>query len=478
MKKKQTNTTSTYLYNSINLGQETPAIDGADPYKSFVEAVVANEHRVKDVAKELMSVIADISSFDVGLSAIAEQLVGLSGELAQRSMSNLAAVEETTASMCQVNENVDVATELLNSLSEESQELVRINNESIIKLNNISNLKNEVIEDSQDMSNRIEYLIELVHGIEQIVGSVGNIANKTNLLALNASIEAARAGENGRGFAVVAEQVRELADGTKAQLNDMKEFVQKLYQASEEGRNSTNRTVAATNSMGSEIDNVTKAMNENVAMMDCVVNQIIDVDAKTSYISEAALQVNEAMESCSQNAHEIMDMTEAVGSIAENSKSYGSQITKMDDRLSMCIHNIYMGLNDGILMLTNDEFIDVLEKAKSAHINWLGKLENMVNQMEAMPLQFNPNRCAFGHFYNAIDVNNKELATQWKEIGQLHTQFHTMGKNIQLDINNNNELDAKTKLARVTELSKKMLAILQSCINQVNQMSTQGLTVF
>ena len=157
------------------------------------------------------------------------------------SESNLAVVEQTNATMNQVNDNIISATDTLQFLSEESKELAEKNSESGKMLNEVAQLKESVLTDTHEMSDRIDTLVELVKGIEGIVASVGDIANQTNLLALNASIEAARAGEQGKGFAVVADEVRVLADNTKLQLKEMKDFVDRIYDASTAGQDSTRR---------------------------------------------------------------------------------------------------------------------------------------------------------------------------------------------------------------------------------------------
>ena len=72
-------------------------------------------------------------------------------------------------------------------------------------LKEVSELKEDVVKDTENMNLKIEQLAKLAEEVGQIVESVQAIANQTNLLALNASIEAARAGEAGKGFAVVAE---------------------------------------------------------------------------------------------------------------------------------------------------------------------------------------------------------------------------------------------------------------------------------
>ena len=109
------------------------------------------------------------------------------------------------------------AFDVINS-SDTSLNLVRESIGSVEEILKMIDTLNAVVEES---SEKIQKLEKLSADIEQFASVIASIANRTNILSLNASIEAARAGEVGKGFAVVAEEIRQLAENSKNTANDI-----------------------------------------------------------------------------------------------------------------------------------------------------------------------------------------------------------------------------------------------------------------
>ena len=206
----------------------------------------------KELLLKLINESAALSNFDVNISFISTELNKFANDLAHSSESNMAVVEQTTASMNEVSHAINNHTSILEDLSIKSHSLMDGNRDTLRLLEEINQIKAIVLKNSEIMSQKIGLLEEISTKMDHIVAGVGSIAEQTNLLALNASIEAARAGEHGKGFSVVAEEIRKLASDTKIKLEDMQIFTGNIRNATKEGMESVNNTISSMSDMSSK----------------------------------------------------------------------------------------------------------------------------------------------------------------------------------------------------------------------------------
>lgn len=470
-----------YVENSMN-GQCGTCPSSTYPIHNTIighfDKLLKNEQRMSEAAKQILDIATSISSFDVEMSFISDELLHFAGELASLSESNLSIVEETTAAMCEVNATIDNTAQTLEHLSSESAVLADKNNESKSLLGEVSELKENVIQDTNSMNEKIIQLVKLSDEVEKIVVSVQGIANQTNLLALNAAIEAARAGEHGKGFAVVADEVRTLADNTKLNLRGMEKFVAEIHAAAEDGENSMKRTLASTSQMGEKIDAVSDTVVNNIDMLNGVILSVEDINAAMQDIKYAADNINNAMEISSNNAEVLTKMTQSIHKDAEESVTFAKNISAIDDRLSSVTAKLYDGLRSGTHAVTNEELISVIQKAKKAHENWMVKLNSMVTNERVSPLQTNSAKCEFGHFYYALKIDHPAIVTDWKKIAPIHKDLHSMGDKVIKSIRENNMGEAESLYTQTDNKSKLIIELLSAVEKKINELSNKNIKIF
>ncbi|MDT8903979.1 methyl-accepting chemotaxis protein [Anaeroselena agilis] len=441
---------------------------------SNFDKLLASEAKMAEACKKMLGTVSALSEFDVRMTHSSYSLMNFAKEMALLSESNLAIVEEITASMNTVNDTISQTSQKMQHLSSASQALIAKNDESIVQIGEINALKENVVADTTLMREQIGQLVEMATRVNDIVDGVAAIAEQTNLLALNASIEAARAGEHGRGFAVVAEEIRKLADSTKTNLNDMRGFVQNIQQAAQGGRESLGNTLSSTSSMNEKLDNISATVAENVVMLKTAVKDVEDISALMVNVKESAQQVNQAMTMSAQDAEKLHGMTQAIHDDAAQSAANAKQISKIDEDLSGIVRDMVSSLNGGIHAISNEELVANLVKAKEAHANWMRNLKKIADEMKTYPLQTNSKRCAFGHFYHAITIDHPDVLREWAAIDAVHNDMHGMGDKVIAAVEAGDAAGAQSQYAQAEELSRQIEARIDAAIRVIEGKARAG----
>ena len=241
------------------------------------------------------------------IAASAAQLSDTAGEVAQFSAKQSDSASSMAVSVKQMNANISHVS----SRASETHDLARHSGESAAEgeqiIDRTVNDINVVAGSVRQSSERIRDLDASSEQISSIIAVIKEVAEQTNLLALNAAIEAARAGEQGRGFAVVADEVRKLAERTSVSTREIATMINAIRSVSDE----------ASSSMVKAVDQVVLGVNQaNEA--SAAIRRIGDSSRKTI---DMIREITSSLHEQSQTSEMIAESIQNVAEMAENSHS-------------------------------------------------------------------------------------------------------------------------------------------------------------
>jgi methyl-accepting chemotaxis protein len=259
------------------------------------------------MVQSLQHLINQVGEKAVHLASSSEQLTASSEQnnMATEQVAN--SIQEVASATEQQTEKVKESTAVVKDMSSRIQQIMlntnivaktaNETNEVVVKGNSAIDLSTSQM---KNINKTVSELGSIVHTlgkrseeIGQIVNVISEIADQTNLLALNAAIEAARAGEHGRGFAVVADEVRKLAEQSSKSTESIRELISTIQTDTNSAINSMEKGTAEVEKGIDLVNNAGDAFSHIQQFADTVSSQIAEVSASIKDMAEGADQVVE-----------------------------------------------------------------------------------------------------------------------------------------------------------------------------------------
>ena len=278
------------------------------------EAIRQHTETMQEVAERVEELVADANTACAHLVEVLIKTDRASGETSGRMDETLGAMEQMNMAVLDISKNASdaaMSTEQMHNSASEGRHVV----EQVIAA------INQVQQESVNLRTDMEKLGAEAQNINQIMTVISDIADQTNLLALNAAIEAARAGEAGRGFAVVADEVRKLAEKTMTATTEVGSAISNIQQGTRRNMDNVDKAVAAieqatglAHSSGNRLHEIVEASAKSADMVRAIATASEEQSTSSSQISEA---VSSADNTLRDLAHVVADANNSAKALSE-----------------------------------------------------------------------------------------------------------------------------------------------------------------
>jgi len=296
-----------------------------DEFGQLADEINSLVDKIRRIISQIAQTSEQVSSSAVELQTNAAQMASGAEDVAAQAETVATAGEEMSATSGDIAQNCQMASEGSQQASAAAVSGANVVDETIKVMSSIA-------ERVRSSAKAVESLGSRSDQIGEIVGTIEDIADQTNLLALNAAIEAARAGEQGRGFAVVADEVRALAERTTRATREISVMIKAIQVetrgaviAMEEGVNEVDKGSEKAADSGRALDQILQPINDVNSQIHQVATAAEEQTATTSEISNNMQQITEVVAKTSRGAKESAAAANRLSSLADDLRRIVSQ---------------------------------------------------------------------------------------------------------------------------------------------------------
>lgn len=298
-------------------------VDGKDEIASL-------GHAFNQFISKLHSIISDVSVVTGQVGHAAEAIDSQTNQLKERLEGHNQETEQVVTAVTEMsataNEVAESANLVANATEDATSDAHKAQERVTVSINSIASLEENV----EKTSGHMESLHEQSKKINGVLKVIGDIAEQTNLLALNAAIEAARAGEQGRGFAVVADEVRNLASRTQGSTQEINTMLDDLH-------NLVEQAVVSMNESKSTCSTVVSSSADISSGLDQVSTAVESINGMTSHIATAATEQSSVTEEINRNLVAIREIVSLLLESSQDSSKVAHELTSAGGQLNTLV---------------------------------------------------------------------------------------------------------------------------------------------
>ncbi|MGP4105639.1 methyl-accepting chemotaxis protein [Virgibacillus sp. L01] len=306
------NTNMRELLNQINEVSETVS--------SQSEELTQSASEVKSGAEQIATTMQELASGSETQANTSSELSSVMGNFANK-------VQEANEN----GEHIQKSSNEVLEMTDEGSELMNSSNEQMAKIDSIV----------QDAVQKVQGLDTQSQEISKLVSVIKDIADQTNLLALNAAIEAARAGEHGKGFAVVADEVRKLAEQVSISVTDITDIVTNIQNESsvvtdslQGGYKEVEQGTAQIRSTGEKFSGISNGITEVVSSIKTVTDNLSEIAANSQQMNGSIQEIAAVSEESSAGIEQTSASSQQTSSSMEEVAGSSDDLARLAEKLN------------------------------------------------------------------------------------------------------------------------------------------------
>lgn len=314
--------------------------DLANSFNSMKDNLRNMIHRVLETSQMVAASSEELTAGAEQTSKATEQIIEAIRQVANGADNQMVRVEDSSNVLEEVAQGVSNMAENSSAIAESSTYTVEKAKQGGSYVENTVNQMNAIHYSVIETSEVIRLLDERSKQIDQITRVITDVADQTNLLALNAAIEAARAGEHGKGFAVVADEVRKLAEQSQQSSAQISGFIKEIQQEMNRSAGAMDKVKLDVQDGLAAVEETQTSFNEIVNSMASMEEQINGMAATSEQISASVQEVSASVTEMNTITREASSHSQTVAASAEEQLASMEEISASANELSIIATNL------------------------------------------------------------------------------------------------------------------------------------------